>query len=631
MGEDVDQEAGREVLLRARRRDPQRIEEAAVARVRAQLDRLQLLADARQALERVVALRVDVNDPRPLQERLVQQLLERQRLPRPERPTQQDRRRPAAARRLAQVEQHRLPRARQRVAQVCARGRADRVRGDRHQGADLLDQQVVRVVADLRGLAGEVLAEEADLLAAGPVQPHRRVLRLEPLDAALELLRRGRAHDQPDRRAQKRRAALPLQVVLEHAGRVRAARRVGTRAVVAARLLVDDVVRVHHLARDERGRLVVRDEPGRQARVDREADRLERSEQELRRRAGERDGLGQRAEREQRLVARAALRVDFEPALVDLDRRVQQAQHVRLERLERPVEQREGLGPPVAIHVRLAETAAERAADEPLKVERRRALAVEEVSDPAEGARLGLLELAETSGRQRTGIPATQRKKVARPAPRQEVVQHARAWSRQPDGHVELGPNDPPRVEAATLAAQVVAPASGVGGTRVDVDRRAGDVVVDRPPPGDPQQREVGPDRVAEARDRREQLDLLRIRQALVRLHGEPVDRPGVPLRLAEDEIAMREADRRSHRTITVEPRSALSTCGLESGSPDAWRSVNVRPRRSAAIGHAIVTRAGPRTRPRRTEHPPSSGRKTIGSTMRSRVPGRGAGRNALR
>src|SRR5207253_1714779 len=86
-----------------------------------------------------------------------------------ERPAQQYRRRPAAPRRLARVEQDGLAGAGERVAEVRAALRAHGVGRDGHHRADLLDQQVVGVVAHACRLGGEVLAEEASVL--GPWLP----------------------------------------------------------------------------------------------------------------------------------------------------------------------------------------------------------------------------------------------------------------------------------------------------------------------------------------------------------------------------------------------------------------------------------------------------------------------------
>ena len=73
-------------------RDPQRVEQAAVALVGGELDRLDVLGHAGQLVEVVVALGVDVDDPRAAQERLVEQQLERDRLAGAERAGEQRRR-----------------------------------------------------------------------------------------------------------------------------------------------------------------------------------------------------------------------------------------------------------------------------------------------------------------------------------------------------------------------------------------------------------------------------------------------------------------------------------------------------------------------------------------------------------
>ena len=71
---------------------------------------------------------------------------------------------------LAQVEAHRAPRARQRVAEVEAAARADRVRRRRHHRGHLLGGQHVVVARDARALARQVLQEQLELVAERPVQ-----------------------------------------------------------------------------------------------------------------------------------------------------------------------------------------------------------------------------------------------------------------------------------------------------------------------------------------------------------------------------------------------------------------------------------------------------------------------------
>src|SRR5207302_3506279 len=114
-GQNVDQEAGREVLRGALGCYSQGVEEPSIARVRAQVDHLDCSLQPRQKVEVVVTLGIDVDDAAADEEALVEELLERHRLARAERAAEQHGRRAARSRRLFQVEEDGLPRSRQRV------------------------------------------------------------------------------------------------------------------------------------------------------------------------------------------------------------------------------------------------------------------------------------------------------------------------------------------------------------------------------------------------------------------------------------------------------------------------------------------------------------------------------------
>ena len=93
------------------------------------------------------------------------------------------------------------------MADVGAGVRADVVGGGRDHRAELLDEQVVGVVGDLGSLGGEVLGEEAVLLAERAVQVDGAVGAAQRGDARLELLGVGGADGERNRRVQQRRAA----------------------------------------------------------------------------------------------------------------------------------------------------------------------------------------------------------------------------------------------------------------------------------------------------------------------------------------------------------------------------------------------------------------------------------------
>ena len=131
--------------------------------------------------------------------------------------------------------------------------------------------------------------------------------------------------------------------------------------------------------------------------VDGEVDGLERREQQLGARAGEDGRVGERAERQERLPALAELGLDAQalrPAPVaghDADARLEQAQHVVLERDEAPlavVVEDDRLRLEVVVHLGLAEAAAQAASDEPLQRRGGRALAAEVVGEALVGVAL---------------------------------------------------------------------------------------------------------------------------------------------------------------------------------------------------------------------------------------------------
>ena len=116
VGQEARQEPAGELGPRVLGPDAQRIEHAAVAAAGRQLHDLRVLGDARQALEVVVAPRVDVVDPRSGQERLVHDQLHTARLGRARCPCHQDRRCTIGAHALRGIEQDRATGSVERVA-----------------------------------------------------------------------------------------------------------------------------------------------------------------------------------------------------------------------------------------------------------------------------------------------------------------------------------------------------------------------------------------------------------------------------------------------------------------------------------------------------------------------------------
>ena len=330
------------------------------------------------------------------------------------------------------------------MADVGAGVRADVVGGGRDHRAELLDEQVVGVVGDLGSLRGEVLGEEAVLLAERAVQVDGAVGAAQRGDARLELLGVGGADGEADRGVQQRRAAVGGEVVLQRARGAGPARGLRGGAVVAVLFLAVDVVGVDDLAPHQRGRAVVGDPARVEDGVDREVELLQGGEQQLGLAAGERDRGGEGAEREQRLVAVAVLGRDLQVAFADGDRAVDQAQQVGLQRLVGElvaVEHDERLGAVVDVEVRFAEAAGERAAHEPLEVERGGGLAGDVLGQAGVDGALGGGELAQPRLADRGGVAeadgaADALEQLARRAGRRGAV------AGEPDGEVDLGADD---------------------------------------------------------------------------------------------------------------------------------------------------------------------------------------------
>ena len=105
IGQQVDEEAGGEVLAGVLVADAQRVEQPLPARVAGELDDLDVVGDLGQVGPAVVALGVDVADHRALQGGEEHQVLQQHRLARARRAGAQHRRRARGAAGLGEVEQ----------------------------------------------------------------------------------------------------------------------------------------------------------------------------------------------------------------------------------------------------------------------------------------------------------------------------------------------------------------------------------------------------------------------------------------------------------------------------------------------------------------------------------------------
>ena len=331
-------------------------------------------------------------------------------------------------------------------------------------------------------------------------------------------------------------------------------------------------------------------------RVDRERQRLKRREQQLGA-AGELGLLGQRPEPEHRLM-RAALRgVDDQAALLLEHRRVDVAHEVGPERLIGRVsvggldDQRRRL--PVIVQHRLTETAARRAAKQPLQLTHRR--------PPRRQARLDAAERPLLRGDQGVDLGAGDRHRVRDPEdaldpPTCAIEPGRRALRWKRDRDVDLGRERAQLAQVRRVPLQVGPPRRRRLMARVEQAQRPLRVAVGRVGAADPIQREVGLDREREAGEPPQPLALVRGRQERIgdRVHAK---QRGARIAVADEDVLVRVAQGEpSHgRTSSTTPgHSTTASPTWPSGTPRAWRP-------SSSTGTLNVTRAGPRTRPRRS------------------------------
>ena len=217
----------------------ERVEQPAVAVVAGELDHVHAAVELGQALEVVVGLGVDVDDQRAAALGLEGEQLGGDRLARPERAGEQDRRRPPRPRRLGDVEAHRPRAAGQRAADVDA-ARPSRPGGCRSASA----RRTARSSARRRSrapcrrprAAGDRGTAPAAARAGGAARPSRSGARA-PRRAARARSAEGAPTASEIAHVQQRRALVRLQVGVELARELRGSprpRRTAARAWTAA-------------------------------------------------------------------------------------------------------------------------------------------------------------------------------------------------------------------------------------------------------------------------------------------------------------------------------------------------------------------------------------------------------------
>ena len=204
----IEEEARRGLVSLVRRSDPEGVELAGMLGIGAEHDHLRALSDLRQQVEAMIALRVDVNDPGALNERLVLQQLQRHRLAAAERAGQRDRRRPVGLRRLAQIHQHALaPVDRVRHVQPAGGARPRLMGRVRDHRPNLLARERALIPERPRALTRQMLHKQLKLIPQRPVQRMREGLpqRAHP---PVQLLQRARRADQRQGSEEQRLAGL---------------------------------------------------------------------------------------------------------------------------------------------------------------------------------------------------------------------------------------------------------------------------------------------------------------------------------------------------------------------------------------------------------------------------------------
>ena len=327
------------------------------------------------------------------------------------------------------------------------------------------------------------------------------------------------------------------------------------RPVRRGQLLAERVVRVDDSPAHLGDGLAVAHPPRVQHDVDRKVDRLQRREQQLRR-PREHRLLGQRAQRQQRLEGAALRRVDHQAAVLLEDRGVGVAHQVGLQRLvRRPSVRRldhQRARRPVRVDDRLADTAARRAAQQPLKLTRRRPPHRQRPARALIGAFLG--------GDQRLQLGAGDRRHATNPervlqpparaihAAHQAGAQPRGALGLQRDRHVHLRDERAQLAQMRLVACQVRAPRRRILVACVEHPSRLLDVPVGRVGASDPPQREVRLDREREARQPPEPLALVRGGHERIRHARHPIQRrPRVPV--PDEDVLVHEPQRKAtHR-----------------------------------------------------------------------------------
>ena len=466
-----------------------------------------------------------------------------------------------------------------------------------------------------------MVEEEAVLQAARAVQGDLAEALAQDLDPALELGAVGGADREGDVGAEHRRVRGGLQDRLVLARQLAVflglPARAGARALGLLAVGVVDVEDpLSHLAE----RVAVADPARVQDGVDREAGAFQRRVQQLGG-AGELGLVGEGPRAEQRLVGGALLALDRErgrlPGLL-AHRLVGEAPEVVAERLVGELAalalEHEGVGLPGGLKARLGDPAAGGAGEQPLQLGGAGAPQARERPEPPVGLLLGVSQGLQLGARDRPRR-ADARDLLQPPAGAVERPQPPLRRRAQRDRHVGLRQVGLQLREPGSVAAQVAAPALGVGVLGVGSARQLVGVALGRVGAADPPQREVGAGQLGEALEAAQQRPLLRGARQRVGEGPGAVERRGLPAG-ADQQVRARVAQREAHpRTSSLSPAPSASRVAGRSPRralpPPAARTRRRSPRlpvRRTRTSAAKPTVPAPRTRARRRRGACSSG-----------------------
>ena len=433
------------------------------------------------------------------------------------------------------------------------------MRGGRHHRRHLLARERVVVADYARRLRRQVLAEELELVAERTMQPHLAVCAPAELHPLLErLLLRGRDSDR-ERRAQQRRPARGLQVREQVARLLGALVSLVARALLPVGLGLKDLVGVLNAAAREAQRELVGQVTRAQGEIDSRGKRFGGREHELQPRPRKARPFWQRAGHQVRLPAHPELRLDSQRAPAVLEVAVRPAHHVSFERCKQRFAARlehERARLVEAVHDGLPEAAAERPPHEPLDLRGARRSDLDEAREPrvhAVGTRANALELP---GRQQPAVESQNgaaKRREGAAGPLLECAGHERGDIRLgiAQAHEDEDLRAPRGAQAEVARVSVEVSPRQLAMRSLGFTREALGIPRGAPAASDAQDLNIRLHGFERTEERREADALLSVREGVVGVRARHERRPRIAGSACEHAVAVHEADRRSHRTLT--------------------------------------------------------------------------------